>query len=293
MAMRYRTASGVWSDATKWDGVVSLPGTGDDVYANNFTCTVDIDVTVANFYSTASGPAAAGGTFALSSGVTATGHAWSGSGNCITMANPSTLIGDTHGSSTAPNSRGANITGFGTHIGNSYGGSQTNANGTVISNGRQYGNSYAGSGSGAYGTNLTQGATQVGDSHGGATSGVYGTLVQGGAVQIGDSFGGSAATAYGSLVTTGGSQCGECNGGSHATAYGSIVQSGGWLVAHRIVDSTGKGLTLGNDGIVILWGDALQSQINITAVAGRYNIGRGTLDTRSFVRPPLHVGFVS
>ena len=44
MAERYAVATGVWSATGTWDGG-TLPTSGDTVHANNFTVTIDQDVT--------------------------------------------------------------------------------------------------------------------------------------------------------------------------------------------------------------------------------------------------------
>ena len=48
MAIRYAVQTGNWSDTATWDGG-TIPGVGDDVYADGFTVTIDIDnVTVSS-----------------------------------------------------------------------------------------------------------------------------------------------------------------------------------------------------------------------------------------------------
>lgn len=71
MAVRYAVATGNWSNTATWDGG-TLPTSADDVYSNNFTVTIDTDVTVLSIRNTAQSPAVAGGTFILNGGVTLT-----------------------------------------------------------------------------------------------------------------------------------------------------------------------------------------------------------------------------
>jgi len=62
MAIRFAITSGSWSDPAIWDGG-TLPTTGDDVYSNNFSINIDIDITV-NFLSSRSTTGVnAGGSF--------------------------------------------------------------------------------------------------------------------------------------------------------------------------------------------------------------------------------------
>ena len=62
MAVRYRTATGNWSNAAQWDGG-TLPTSADDCYCNGFTITLDQDVVVLSIQngSLASPVIAAGG----------------------------------------------------------------------------------------------------------------------------------------------------------------------------------------------------------------------------------------
>lgn len=66
MANRYATKTGVWSDTTVWDGG-TLPGPGDVVRPNTFTVTIDQNITVGSLANSAAAPAAAGGSFVVSS----------------------------------------------------------------------------------------------------------------------------------------------------------------------------------------------------------------------------------
>ncbi len=180
MALRYLIGTGDVSDPTKWDGGVSVPGSGDDCYANGFTGTISADFTVNSLNTTASGAAA-----------------------------------------------------------------------------------------GAVGTQAN-GGTHVGDSYGGGVNTAYGTRVIGGGYQYGQSFGGSAVG-----------------------SSGSFVDGGGICITTGITNSTGAGLTLSNDGAVILQASTTLAQVTITAAAGRYRVDRGISSVRPFIRPPVHPAFVS
>jgi len=69
MAVRYAVVSGSWSSTSTWNGG-TLPTSSDDVYSNNFTVTIDQDVTVLSIRNTAQSPAVAGGGFILNGGFT-------------------------------------------------------------------------------------------------------------------------------------------------------------------------------------------------------------------------------
>jgi hypothetical protein len=73
MAVRYAVANGNWSNTATWDGG-TLPTSDDDVFANNFTVTIDQDVTVLSIRNTSNtSPAVtAGGSFNLLSNITIT-----------------------------------------------------------------------------------------------------------------------------------------------------------------------------------------------------------------------------
>jgi len=71
MPNRWAVTNGNWSVASTWSGSI-IPTASDDVYSNNFTVTVDQNVTVLSLRNGASAPIVAGGTFALANGVTVT-----------------------------------------------------------------------------------------------------------------------------------------------------------------------------------------------------------------------------
>jgi hypothetical protein len=69
MALRYAVATGNWSNTATWDGG-TLPTSADDVYSNNFTVTIDQNITVLSLQNIAGSPAVAGGKFLLTNGIT-------------------------------------------------------------------------------------------------------------------------------------------------------------------------------------------------------------------------------
>jgi hypothetical protein len=94
MAVKYPTLSGNWSNSAIWNGG-TLPTAADDVYSNNFTVTIDTNVTVLTISNRAQSPAIAGGGFILNGGITVTctatiGILCIGAGNCITFSSSGT-----------------------------------------------------------------------------------------------------------------------------------------------------------------------------------------------------------
>lgn len=67
MANRYAVATGNWSNPAIWDGG-TLPTSADTVRPNNFTVTIDQNITVLELFNNASAPAVSGGGFVLQDG---------------------------------------------------------------------------------------------------------------------------------------------------------------------------------------------------------------------------------
>lgn len=74
MAIRYAVASGNWSAPATWDGGSTIPSSTDDVYSNNFTVTINQNITVNSLKKISNGsPAiAAGGSFTITGAWTVT-----------------------------------------------------------------------------------------------------------------------------------------------------------------------------------------------------------------------------
>ena len=132
MAIRYAANAGNWSALATWDGGASLPGSGDDVYANGKTVTIDQDVTVLSVNTTAGGAAVAGGVFALSAGRTLTANVVAGTTSCVSFgaAGSATITGNITGGNTVSAAGVANTAGGTLNIiGNAVGGSVSNTPG--------------------------------------------------------------------------------------------------------------------------------------------------------------------
>jgi hypothetical protein len=78
LANRYAVSNGNWSSALTWDGLTTIPSSGDIVRPNTFTITIDQDITVAELRNDAAGSASAGGGFVLSPSKTVTANITNG-----------------------------------------------------------------------------------------------------------------------------------------------------------------------------------------------------------------------
>jgi hypothetical protein len=176
----YRAMStGVYSDLARWEvwngstwvAATVLPTIADDVYANSYTVTIDVD-SFASSYKTIgiSGVAASGG-FVLNGGITATGDVRAGGSICISHSDAadSYIIGDIFGGTLSGQQKhGVLGTGDGTVYvtGNVTGGFQNNSTIAIGSTGIRAngsgsfvvnGNTLGGTGNwgvGAYSTNV-------------------------------------------------------------------------------------------------------------------------------------------
>lgn len=90
MAVRYAVASGNWSNAAIWNGG-TLPTSADDVYSNNFTVTIDQNVTVLSLRNTVQSPAVGGGGYIVTGNFTITADFYFDSGNLLTYNGTGTL----------------------------------------------------------------------------------------------------------------------------------------------------------------------------------------------------------
>jgi hypothetical protein len=98
MANRYAVANGNWSNVATWDGGTTIPGSGDSVRPNNFTVTIDQNITVTELTNNASSPAVGGGSFYANDGITITGNIasrlTSGIVLYVTGSNSCTIVGN-------------------------------------------------------------------------------------------------------------------------------------------------------------------------------------------------------
>jgi hypothetical protein len=101
MALKYPLANGVWSTAANWNGG-TVPVPGDDVRANGFTVTIDVDINVLQISTAQLLPAAAGGSFVVSTNRNITSNIIAGTTTCLssTVGNIVTIIGNIFASTT-------------------------------------------------------------------------------------------------------------------------------------------------------------------------------------------------
>jgi hypothetical protein len=112
MAIRFAVATGNWSNTATWNGG-TLPTSVDDVYANNFTVTINQNVTVLSLNTTAALGVNNGGTFALSGGTfnVVADTIQGGSSTCLSIGSniigTYTITANTINSGIIPNTGGA------------------------------------------------------------------------------------------------------------------------------------------------------------------------------------------
>jgi hypothetical protein len=104
--IRYATNNGNFSNAAIWDGGASIPASGDYVYANGYTVTLDTDVNIGSgTLSTEICPTTGigGGRFAYGANRIIIGNVKGGTSNCVIYNGTSTfsptIIGNVSGSS--------------------------------------------------------------------------------------------------------------------------------------------------------------------------------------------------
>lgn len=236
-------AAGNWSNTATWDGG-TLPGSGDDVFANNYAVTINQDVTVVSLSTRAGTVAVAGGSFTTDSTArTINADVYSGTTTCLTLlaGSGSVLNGDSFGSNSTNSRYGVDVARTCVHNGDSTGGSGSLRAGTNIqAGGVQNGNSTGGAFS-AHGTVIANGGIQNGSATAAGNS-AYGTLVNSGGVLNGDSFGGTGSgSAAGAFLQPGAIQNGNATGG---TVSGTIMNNASIFYG----DATG-GTSSGADGV--------------------------------------------
>jgi hypothetical protein len=248
-----------------------LPATGDDVYANGYTVTINGNYTAVCLHTNAGGTAVAGGLFQTSGAVTITANSLAGTTKCLQLNAGGIQTGNSTGGA-ANTAYGTYVTTGGTHNGTSTGGSAAGAHGTYCYNGGIHnGDSYGGSVSGAIGNYCDQGGIQNGDSHGSTTTtGAHGTYCYNGGIQNGDSYGN---TSYGTYSWQGGCHNGDSFGGGTNGGYGTYCYQGGWqngsATGGSVSGAHGTYLTGGGKIFCPLATGTVSGAFGVTSVADR------------------------
>ena len=116
MATRWAVASGLWSATSTWDGLTTVPASGDTVHADGDVVTIDVTVNLGagTLNTTQRSGGTVGGTFVLNDGVTVTAATFTAgqggaavAGWSLSGTASATLTGNLAGTPTASNSIGA------------------------------------------------------------------------------------------------------------------------------------------------------------------------------------------
>lgn len=136
MPDRWAVATGNWSNTATWNGG-TLPGTGDDVFADGFTVTIDQNITVLSIRTTQRTGGTAGGQFSISGTRTVNANVTSGTTDCLVVTATSsnvTINGNVTGGTSA-NAEGFVVTQAScvfSVTGSVTGGSAASCNGIIV-----------------------------------------------------------------------------------------------------------------------------------------------------------------
>lgn len=240
MANILATQNGNWSSSSTWTGGI-LPSSGDLVYSNNKTVTIDTNVTVSKISNKAENGATAGGKFTLNNGVVVNANIEAGTTVCVDTASgaSATINGNiTGGSALAGRALDNTSTGTISISGSVTGGAASYSSGTSFAEGVRNSSTGAISITGSvisgssfgynYGVlNFSTGSvTVVGALSGGLIA--YGRSVVnygGGIITVNGSCYGSLGNAVYSETTSSGGTItinGDCYGASNAGTWAAI-----------------------------------------------------------------------
>jgi hypothetical protein len=241
MALKYPLANGNWSTAANWNGG-TVPVVGDDVRANGFTVTIDVDIDVLQIATVAQVPAVAGGAFSVTTNRNITANINAGSSSCLTSTSGIivTVIGNInagnnnviHGISFTNAGSILNVTGnvvAGSSVNVQYG---INSSGTVNFIGNATG-SAIGFGSAAININTGGVLNLTGIITGGnAGNTSYGVQTAGNGTYNGTIIGGSAGSSSGLRITAGIHTINSNSTGGGSTNSHGIITAGGTLTVN-------------------------------------------------------------
>jgi len=267
MSNRYAIASGNWSNPATWDGG-TLPVAGDDVRANNFTVTIDQDITVGSIRTDASSPAVGGGLFDVAT-----------SGRTI---NANIVAGTSTTNGCLRYTAGGNLF----INGNIFGGSVANSRGVFCNNAASIihiiGDVRGGALGSAHGINSAGVVNITGDVVGGAGSDAYGWTGSGNLNITGNVSGGVGNTSVGVFSLLGPINTiniiGNVSGGAASASHGIWMNAGGTANITGVVTAvTGNGAYIHTSSTAVMNIFGIVKASNSAAVAGTNNIS--TLST--------------
>ena len=224
--IRYAVNNGNWSDVAIWNGGASVPTSGDYVYANSYTVTLNVDVNIGSgTLSTEVCPitGVGGGVFNYSASLTIVANIIAGTSACVvgtTAGKTITIVGNVSGGTTS----------------NAYGLSVYCRSNSTTSFVNIYGNIIGGSNSSAHGIfhNTSTGSAQniqlnlIGDITGTVANGMYANASGVGTLNSTDITGNVTSGTVAAITSVSGSivVTGICTASSTApcfTAYSSSV----------------------------------------------------------------------
>jgi len=233
MALKYPLANGVWSNTANWNGG-TVPVAGDDVRANGFTVTIDVDINVLQISTNALAPAAAGGGFTVSTNRNITANIIFGTTTCLTcsVGVTVTIVGDITGPQSGIGGAAVNFTNAGSVLnitGVVYGASN-NSGFAVLSSGTVnfVGNVFGGSiGAGAVGISIGSGGNLVFTGNitagGGTTSAVS---LNGLTSTLNGTINGGTSTSSGVRLNSGTHIINsDCYGGSSSSSHACVIST--------------------------------------------------------------------
>jgi hypothetical protein len=255
MALKYPLANGVWSNAANWNGG-TVPAIGDDVRANGFTVTIDVDINVSQISTAQSLPALAGGVFVVSTDRTLTCDFIFGTTSALTssVGNTVTIIGNIYGPTSGLGGGTISFTNSGSvlNITGILYGAANNSGTTLITSGTLnfVGNVFGGAvGSGSTGINITAGGNLV----------FTGNITAGGGATVGVSLSGNSSTINGNIYA------------GITTARGVSINSGTNIINANCYGSN----TAGSSSIALGVSGGISIVVNGTIYAGTVSTSYG------------------
>lgn len=269
MAEKYPLANGNWSNAANWNGGTK-PASGDDVHANNFTVTIDENVTVNRLLGTAGAVAVANGIFTTSGSVTVNVTDVVLGGNVTggtVRVNDGAILNADVGRSAANTRASVQVNVGGVINGNALDGDAISLSGGVMN-----GNATAARVHIAVAVVVSLGGEMIGNAHGDASPNPKVRVTTGGVLR-GDSIGGTGSNlGAGVQAALGGFHIGNSQGGTGASILGGTdLREGGVQVGN----ATGSA-TAANPGTRITSGGLFFGNVTGGGVANAHGLSIDT-----------------